>query len=1006
MQRNILSGSEFLLYNIDNEPVAYSKNCAIKINQNLTNVTTKDSDSWTELMVGLKDWSIEFEGLVSYGDGFNTNYFIEKYKTNEPFFIRLGVVQDDFTHAFFGEVYIEGIDQTANDGEVSSYSGSLKGVGNLSFTDEGTPVQSGYIKTETDPVFRGSPAFNISNQNIYDWKEAHNKVVKEIGFTTTGITTTLKVKFNDGNVYSTSFQAPIPIVDLSGYYTKGQTDVKIAETQVAADNALALLSNISNDSKLTPNEKVNVLKELQIIQDEYPKLVQQAIQYDVSTLNYDVSFIQLGVFVEPLLVSMLTTENLDGFELRNIFRAYYDQKLSLEKAITKASVDNIKIGSRNFHLKGDKNVLVYHIENQVLQNGNYPTNSELAISFYARSIDGTSKLYLEFDGKDGAEFDVPANWRRFSCVIKSGDLPILYARIGQFLSVLNLNLFDLSKYPTFPYLFPMNWDATNESNGIELKNIMVVLGNKATDFVPAPEDYYDLINKAKTDAQNAAAIYADAQRILAETNAAAYADGIIDDIEATLIGNAQNNLAAAKAYSDAQDLIYKTIAAAYADGKITIEEQKRIDAVQVSLDAAKAYTLAQSELSEVIIKSYADGIVSDEEARAIADAQAKLNTAKAYADQKALELKGELVDYVDQSIVDKANEIIANTTTQINVANTATLQAAKDDAQTKVDIAKAAAVASAKTYTDAERILAETTAAAYSDGKITQEEQARITQAQNNLQAAKDDATNKANAAAAYGIAAQNLHNALIGNLKGLAYEDVVEVSKLGSTVVQGGVIKTSLLDVNYIKAGIVNADYIKSLGIISSSIKTAETGQRVEILSDNNIKFYTSGSTVPMITIDDKLVTEDSSTYPTTMGAGISIGDFDNQSLGYTQLGRKRSSFTGDLSVNGITNLFRFSHIGAKNSNYKLLSNNEDYTITADNYVIIAADNCQITWPLGQNYDGREMKISTCYTTTNTTLFSQKYIHGVDALDGATLTLLPNKVYNYLVCSNVIVAI
>jgi|GEM_PF-6346785 Uncharacterized protein conserved in bacteria len=909
MQRNIFAGSEFLLYNIDNEPVAYSRNCALKINQSLTDVTTKDSQSWTELMVGIKDWGIEFEGLMSSNSGFTQNYFINKYKNNEPFFIRFGVIQENYTYAYYGEVAIASIDLTAQMDEVSTYSGSLKGIGKLLPIDEGTPEQNGYLKTETDPVFRGSPAFNITDIDKEKWNEANNKVVKEIQFITTGNTTTLKIKFNDGNIYSAPFlNNGTGSVDLSGYYTKNQSDELIAVAQVAADNANTLLYNIANDSKLTPNEKINVLKEWLIIQDEKPKLVQQAVIFGVQTLDYDVSYVDLELYVEPLLYSMNTTDDIAGYDFRNTFRAYYDEKIKLLKAIAEASkfytdaeIEAITIGNRNYHLKGDKTVLVSQTSNQTLQSGNYPVNSEMALSFYARSIDGANRLFLQFDDSDEKEFNVSNDWIRYTCILHTTDLPILYARLGEGISMMNVSV-----KKGFPYKFPSKFGSQAPISGIEMKNIMVVKGNKWTDFVPAPEDFYDLINKAKTDAtlasksysdaqdslnktlgeayadgliteleqvtidlaesnlatakqyadvqalnakvlanayadgkitdiENqiidasedniiASKAYTDAQRSLSEITLKAYTDGVIDSTEAALIQNANNNLATAKQYADAQDLYTKTLSDAYADQKISTEEQARINAVQASLDAAKAYTEAQRVLSETITKAYADGVVSDEEARAIADAQAKLNLAKAYADQKNLDLKNELVDYVDQSIIDKANEIIADTTDLINVANTATLQAAETDAENKANAAKAAAIVSANTYAAAQRVLAETTSAAYADGVVTTEEQARITQAANNLQAAKDDSTVKANAAAAYGIAATNLHNALVGNLRSLAYEDVVEVSKLGSTIVTGGFIKTSLLDANYIKSDIITSTYINSLSISASTI-SATTG-------------------------------------------------------------------------------------------------------------------------------------------------------------------------------------
>lgn len=843
MQRNILTGSEFLLYNIDNEPVAYSTNCALKINNKLSDVTTKSSDSWSEYMVGLKDWSIEFEGLVSYGDGFNSSYFLNKFQNAEPFFIKFGVVQGDFTHAFFGEVHIENIDQTADDGEIVSYSGSLKGIGNLSFTDEGSPEQSGYIKVETDPIFRGSPAFNISDADKIKWNAANDKIVNEINFSTLGDITTLKLKFKDGNEYSTSFQVPQPIIDLSGFYTKSQADTLISNAQTSADIANQLLYNIANDNKLSPSEKLNVLKEWQIIQDEKSKLLEQASQYLLDTINYEVSYNELELYVTPLLVSMVTTSDIIGFELRDWFRAYYDQRILLMKNINDAKINNIKIGSRNYHLNGEKVITISQTSNQLIQNGNYPTNSDLGLSFYARSIDPSNTLYLQFDASESKEFLVTSGWTRYTAVTKSLDNPILYGRV-----LISLSGSTSSLTSGFPYKMPSKFGSVAVS-GVQLKNIMVIEGNKPLDYAPAPEDYYASITK--------------------------------------------NN-----------------------------------------------------------------------------------------------------------------NAIIASATTVVNVANTQTLLLAKNESIAQANAAKQAALIASSGYTNAQRILAETTAAIYADNIVTEEEQSRLLQAQNNLQAAKDDATNKANAAAQYGMNAANLHNALVSNLKSMAFTDVQEVGNSGITVVKNGNVMTFSINVTYLKASIINAEYIEALEIISKAIKTAATGKRVEILSDNSIKFYVSGTTNPVIRIDDNLVLEDSSVSPNIYGAGIAIGDIDTTSNGYTQLGRKKSFFTGDVSVGGQMHTLNFDHTGAKTSGYKFLINDEAYYCTDDDYLIIAADNNSIFLPTGQNFDGREIKISTCYSTTSTSFNAGgKYIHGVSS-SGTNLTLAVDRVYNFLVAGSVLVQI
>jgi predicted secreted protein len=172
------------LFDIDQNPIAYCKNSAIKINRALSDITTKDSEGWLDFLNGIKSWSIDFDGLVSYdNDSFSTSYFISKFNNSEPFFIQFGVIQDNFIHTFFGEVAIENIDIEADNGELVTYSGSLKGIGKLQFTNQGTPEQSGYIKTETDPYFRSSPAHSITNSSIDNWNDGYNKTLNEKYFT-------------------------------------------------------------------------------------------------------------------------------------------------------------------------------------------------------------------------------------------------------------------------------------------------------------------------------------------------------------------------------------------------------------------------------------------------------------------------------------------------------------------------------------------------------------------------------------------------------------------------------------------------------------------------------------------------------------------------------------------------------------------------------------------------------------------------------------------------------
>src|SRR5690606_30625995 len=67
------------------------------------------------------------------------------------------------------------------------------------------------------------------------------------------------------------------------------------------------------------------------------------------------------------------------------------------------------------------------------------------------------------------------------------------------------------------------------------------------------------------------------------------------------------------------------------------------------------------------------------------------------------------------------------------------------------------------------------------------------------------DVQSAINTADAKAVAAQNAHNALTASLKNMAYKDVVALADLNSTIISGGKVVTTLLDVAYIRANFMS---------------------------------------------------------------------------------------------------------------------------------------------------------------------------------------------------------
>ncbi|WP_260393478.1 phage tail spike protein [Riemerella anatipestifer] len=177
-------------------------------------------------------------------------------------------------------------------------------------------------------------------------------------------------------------------------------------------------------------------------------------------------------------------------------------------------------------------------------------------------------------------------------------------------------------------------------------------------------------------------------------------------------------------------------------------------AEQQATQASNAYAQAQANLAKTQAEAYADGKVSKEEQRAIADAQQKLQLAKEYAQAQ---------DNLKETLI-------------------------KAYADGKADKAEQSAIAVAEAKANLARLQAE----AHADSIVTAEEQARINEAKAKLEEAK-----------AHAQALVNTHRnevaSKFNNLGTMAWQNSVEKAMLGSTIVQGGYIKTELLNASAI---------------------------------------------------------------------------------------------------------------------------------------------------------------------------------------------------------------
>lgn len=104
--------------------LGHTQSCTISLNQDLPDITTKDSGGWSESLAGLKGGSISFDGLVAYDDAANqvetTDYLINGTLVDWSFGTEAA---GDFIYTGSGRV--DSIEVNADAESPVSYSGSI-----------------------------------------------------------------------------------------------------------------------------------------------------------------------------------------------------------------------------------------------------------------------------------------------------------------------------------------------------------------------------------------------------------------------------------------------------------------------------------------------------------------------------------------------------------------------------------------------------------------------------------------------------------------------------------------------------------------------------------------------------------------------------------------------------------------------------------------------------------------------------------------------------------------
>ncbi|MCT3675404.1 hypothetical protein HZQ94_19690, partial [Elizabethkingia anophelis] len=294
-----------------------------------------------------------------------------------------------------------------------------------------------------------------------------------------------------GQVQVNIDQSKTESIAASKSYSDAQDNLKEVTIKAYADGKI---TEAENRSIIDATNKADAAKTFATAQDNLLKVQLEAYadgQIDIEEAariqqaQNNLAAAKAYSDAQDNLAKIAAAAYADGIVDAEEARAIADATAKMEAAKSHAQglVNNIQIGARNLFLNSN-NPRVYTNRAPVSIMTGLELNTEYTVSFTAQNFWSAAALHIEFDGGIGkSEFALTGALKRFSANMKTNNV--------------NGNL----------YLWLIDGDGS-----VELREIKVEKGNKATDWTPAPEDIDDRIKQneqqtalAKEQADNALA---------------------------------------------------------------------------------------------------------------------------------------------------------------------------------------------------------------------------------------------------------------------------------------------------------------------------------------------------------------------------------------------------------------------------------------------------------------------------------------------------------------------
>ena len=126
----LVNGTDLVLYALDgvtNRAFGHSRSFTLNVEASAIDATSRDSAGWSEYIMGVRSFTLDFDGLVNYADDIDPAYLESAVENRTKMFVKF---TDNLAGSLIynGYVYVSSLTIDATMEDVVTYSGSLQGT--------------------------------------------------------------------------------------------------------------------------------------------------------------------------------------------------------------------------------------------------------------------------------------------------------------------------------------------------------------------------------------------------------------------------------------------------------------------------------------------------------------------------------------------------------------------------------------------------------------------------------------------------------------------------------------------------------------------------------------------------------------------------------------------------------------------------------------------------------------------------------------------------------------